>query len=330
MQVLRKIAFPFSLLYGFAVYLRNLCYDIGVLNSVSPETPTICVGNLSVGGTGKTPMIEWIIKNLPKENKLAVLSRGYRRKSRGFLIVHPDSDPENTGDEPLQISRKFTNVTVAVEADRREGIRQLDKVVSPDLILLDDAFQHRRIKARFNILLTSYSRLYADDWYLPTGNLRDHKRQARRARVIVVTKCPAELDNQEQVRILKKLRPLPSQSVLFSSLAYGDQAIGIKGSISLSEMGKEEVVLVTAIADPAPLLAYLSLSGIRVRHMNFPDHHFFTEEEISRFNEVGRILTTEKDFTRLNGRVPQAYYLPVEHKFLNGGKEQLISLLKDL
>ncbi len=330
MQVLRKIAFPFSLLYGFAVYLRNLCYDSGILRSESSKIPSVCVGNLSVGGTGKTPMIEWIIKNLYAERKVAVLSRGYRRKSRGFLIVRPESDPEEVGDEPLQICRKFPKVAVAVEADRRKGIRMLKEKASPDVILLDDAFQHRRVKPHVNILLTSYSRLYVDDWYLPTGNLRDHKRQARRAHVIVVTKCPDELDDQDRERILKKLRPLPSQKVLFSSLAYGDQAIGIEGSLSLSGLREKEVLLVTAIADPAPLLAYLSKAGIRIRQLNFPDHHFFTEDEIRGFNEAERILTTEKDFTRLNGRVLQAYYLPVEHRFLHDGKEKMISLMREL
>ncbi len=330
MQVLRKIAFPFSLLYGFVVFLRNLFYDMGVFRSVSPDIPTVCVGNLSTGGTGKTPMIEWMLENLGSARKLAVLSRGYRRRTRGFFIVDPASGPADSGDEPLQIARKFPEVTVAVEADRLRGIGLLEQKVAPDLILLDDAFQHRRVKARVNVLLTAYSKLYIDDWYLPSGNLRDHKGQYRRAQVIVVTKCPAALSLEEQEKIRDRLKPLSHQKVLFSSLAYGDEIIGVGDSLQLSALNTREVVLVTAIADPSPLKIYLQNKGIHFRHIRFADHHYFTEEEIRGFNKEDLILTTEKDFTRMNGRVPTAYFLPVKHRFLNKDKDFMISLLQGL
>ncbi|NER09265.1 lipid-A-disaccharide kinase [Muriicola jejuensis] len=330
MQLLRKIAFPFSLLYGLGVYLRNLCYDAGIFTSVSPDTPTVCVGNLSTGGTGKTPMIEWMLKTLGTDRRLAVLSRGYKRRTKGFFIVHPESDPQNSGDEPLQIARKFPGVTVAVEANRLKGIEILTREVAPELILLDDAYQHRRVKARINVLLTSYSKLYTDDWYLPTGNLRDHKGQAQRADVIVVTKCPAELSKEERERIIQKLRPLSRQKLLFSTLAYSDELIGISGRVRFSSLEKREVVLVTAIADPSPLLEYLDQRGIRYRHLRFPDHHYFTEAEIEGFKEADLLLTTEKDFTRMDGRVPEAYFLPVEHRFLADGRAQMTSLLQAL
>lgn len=330
MQVLRKIAFPFSLLYGLVVYLRNLCYDTGVFPSRSFDTPTICIGNLSTGGTGKTPMIEWILKNLSGDVKMAVLSRGYKRRTRGFLIADPALTPEETGDEPLQIARKFPQTTVAVDGNRCRGILRLEERVAPEIILLDDAFQHRKVRARLNVLLTSFSNLYIDDWYLPTGNLRDHRGQAQRAQVIVVTKCPPTLDEEGRRKITHRLRPRPGQRVLFSYLDYGDKIMGTTETLHLKDIGKREVLLVTAIADPGPLLENLRKKGINIRHRNFPDHHYFTEREIREFNEAALVLTTEKDFTRMGGKVPGAYFIPVEHKFFNHGRAELLSLLKNL
>ncbi|MBT8282379.1 MAG: tetraacyldisaccharide 4'-kinase [Muriicola sp.] len=330
MQLLRKIAFPFSLLYAMVVYLRNLCYDTGIFNSKTFDTPTICIGNLSTGGSGKTPMIEWILKHLDKTKSVAVLSRGYKRKSKGFLFVKPDLSPEEAGDEPLQIATKFSNTVVAVDPNRQRGIGILEDQVAPDLILLDDAYQHRKVKASFYVLLTAYSQLYTHDWYLPTGNLRDHKNQAKRANLIIVTKCPAQLAEEEQKQIIRSLAPKPKQQVLFCTLAYMEQVIGVDKTRSLESFATEEVLLVTAIADPEPLLQYLKTKGIRYNHRRFPDHHYFSENEISEFNKAAVILTTEKDFTRMGGKVTNAYYLGVEHKFLNEGKENFVKQLNSL
>jgi tetraacyldisaccharide 4'-kinase len=330
MQLLRKIAFPLSMVYGSVVYLRNLCFDLGIFSSRSFATPSVCIGNLSTGGTGKTPMIEWILKHLGSGRKLAVLSRGYKRRSRGFLIIEPQLDPSESGDEPLQIARKFPLATVAVDANRRRGIKTLEERVSPDLILLDDAFQHRKVTPRFNILLTAYSELYVRDWYLPTGNLRDHKTQAKRAQVIVVTKCPPDMGEDLMATVTKELHPLPHQKVFFSTLAYGDEVKGSRGGLGIQELKDREVLLVTAIADPGPLLEHLNLMGIRFTHRNFPDHHYFSRDEIRVFNQAELVLTTEKDFTRMGEEVPKAYYLPVEHRFLGQGKERLLALLTDL
>ena len=330
MQVLRKIAFPFSLLYGLVVYLRNLFYDAGVFPSRSFDTPTVCIGNLSTGGTGKTPMIEWILKNFSGHRKLAVLSRGYKRKTSGFLIADPALTAEETGDEPLQIARKFPEVTVAVDGNRRRGIQKLQEMITPETILLDDAFQHRKVRAHLNVLLTSFSKLYIDDWYLPTGNLRDHRGQAKRAQVIVVTKCPPTLSEEQRRKVTRRLRPRPGQRVLFSYLDYGEVIRGTKNTLNLKDVDKREVLLVTAIANPEPLLQTLRRRGMSINHRGFPDHHYFSEEEIGEFNEATLVLTTEKDFTRLDGRVPGAYFLPVEHRFFKDGKAQLLSLLKSL
>jgi len=178
MQLLRKIAFPISLIYALVVYTRNFLFDIGFLKGKSFKTPTVCVGNLSVGGTGKTPMVEYLIRMLQDSFEVAVLSRGYRRKSRGFVLATEDSKVEDLGDEPFQIKSKFPKIAVAVDADRCNGIKELEDSEHPDIILLDDAFQHRRVKPTFSILLTAFDYLYPNDWYLPTGNLRDSKKEA--------------------------------------------------------------------------------------------------------------------------------------------------------
>ena len=217
-----------------------------------------------------------------------------------------------------------------MDRDRRRGIHRLEEEVRPELILLDDAFQHRRVSTQLNLLLTSYDTLYVDDWYLPTGNLRDHKNQAKRAQVIIVTKCPPELSAQRQEQVVRKLGPMPHQRVLFSYLEYGEHVRGLEESLKLPELETREVLLVTAIADPGPLLKKLSQKGISYKHRNFPDHHYFTEKELGEFNAAEMVLTTEKDFIRMGGRVGQAFYLPVEHKFLNEGKAQLTSMLMDL
>ena len=219
-MLLRKILFPFSLGYALVVKARNYFYDIGIKKSTFFDTKTICVGNLSVGGTGKTPMIEYLIEQLKIDYRVAVLSRGYKRKSSGFLLATPKSSVENLGDEPFQIYTKFPEITVAVDADRRNGISILEEHIKPDVILLDDAFQHRKVKAGFNILLTAYGKLYCDDWYLPTGNLRDSRSEVRRADLIIVTKCPTEISETDKEGIRNNLKINTNQSVLFSSLSY--------------------------------------------------------------------------------------------------------------
>ena len=184
LQLLRKIAFPISLIYALVVHVRNFLFDTGVFSSKSYRIPTICVGNLSVGGTGKTPMTEYVLRILAERNT-AVLSRGYKRKSDGFYLANAKSTVLELGDEPYQIHRKFPEVAVAVDADRRNGIEKLEKLVNPEVIVLDDAFQHRKVKPTFSILLTTYQNLYVDDWYLPTGSLRDAKKEAKRADLII-------------------------------------------------------------------------------------------------------------------------------------------------
>lgn len=326
MQLLRKLGFPISLIYALIVYMRNRLYDIGWFSSMSFATRTICVGNLSVGGTGKTPMIEFLITHLKESNKIAVLSRGYGRKSKGFLLAGPDVGVGELGDEPYQIAEKFPGITVAVDIDRQHGIDVLENTVAPNVILLDDAFQHRKVTCERYILLTSYGHLYVDDWYLPTGNLRDSKREAKRADLIVVTKCPKDLDRSEQESIRKKLNPLPNQEILFSYLKYSSQ-LGGSGKLGLEELKGRSVTLVTGIADPAPLVRYLESQGLILEHLSYRDHHFFSEKEIELFAGKEVVLTTEKDYVRLAGKVDRLYYIGIQHVFLADGHEIMMKKL---
>lgn len=329
MQLLRKLGFPISLVYAMVVYLRNYFYDKGLIRSKSFVTKTICVGNLSIGGTGKTPMIEFFLSQVQLKKKIAVLSRGYGRKSKGYLLAAPGISVEDLGDEPYQIYKKFPNAFVAVDADRQDGISKLEKIIGPEIILLDDAFQHRKVRCDQYVLLTAYDNLYVDDWYLPTGNLRDSKREARRANIIVVTKCPQNLSKNEQQEIIRKLKPTESQKVIFSYLEYDTSLIGNSGEMNLEQLRNREVTLVTGIANPKPLLSFLKDQGIVFEHLAYQDHHFFSEKEIAMFNTKGIVLTTEKDYVRLEGKIKNLQYIGIRHKFLNDGEQVLVNLLND-
>ncbi|WP_158975786.1 tetraacyldisaccharide 4'-kinase [Cellulophaga sp. L1A9] len=323
MRVIRILAFPISLIYAFVIYLRNFLFDTGFFKSKEYNTPTICVGNLSVGGTGKTPMIEFLLHMFKAEYNVAVLSRGYGRKSKGYQIATTTTTVEVLGDEPFQIAQKFPEVTVVVDADRQNGIATLEKSTGPDLILLDDAFQHRKVKPTFSLLLTAYDNRYTNDWYLPTGNLRDSKKEAKRAGLIIVTKCPKELGAEQQQKIISEIKPTNNQQVLFSYLHYKDALSGLDESLSVADLKDKNVTLVTGIANPKPLVLFLKEKGIVVEHLNFRDHHFFSDAEIASFNKKEFILTTEKDYVRLNGKLNNLYYISIEHQFLNNGAATL-------
>lgn len=329
MWLLRKILFPVSLVYGLVVYLRNRLYDWGILPSKSYKTPIIAVGNLNVGGTGKTPMIELLINLLQKEYKVAVLSRGYRRKSTGFVLAEPNSTFEQLGDEPFQLFSKFSGITVAVDADRQNGIAILERDIQPDVILLDDAFQHRKVQAGFSIVLTAFDSLYTTDWYLPTGNLRDSKKEARRADVLVVTKNPLDLSEAQQLKIKQQLRPMSQQRMLFSYLEY-DAVLKGNGSLkAIDDLKDKKITLVTGIANPKPLVDFLNSNGVSFEHLSFKDHHFFTAKEIKMLNKKLNLLTTEKDYMRLEKSLDNCNYLTIKHLFFDAGMENLRSDLND-
>jgi len=322
-EVLRKLLFPISLIYALVVHVRNFLYDMDVFKSKAFATPTICIGNLSVGGTGKTPMAEFLISLLKEDYKVALLSRGYRRESKGFILADNKSKVGDLGDEPYQIYLKFPEIAVAVAADRRNGIRTLEQKVSPDVILLDDAFQHRKVNYGFSMLLTAHDNLYVDDWYLPTGSLRDSKVEAKRADMIIVTKCPPDLDDSERQRIVQKLKPEPHQQVLFSCLAYSSEFIGDTNGFTVDYFRDKKLTLVTGIANPEPLVAYLKEAGLAFEHLRFKDHHSFTENELRQLRTREYLLTTEKDYVRLKGKAGNLYYIPIKHRFLGEGRKVL-------
>ena len=326
MKFIRFLLFPFALLYDLVTTIRNYFYDAGIFKSTSFNIPVIAVGNLSVGGTGKTPQIEYLIRLLQANKKVAVLSRGYKRKTKGFVLLNESHTVDDVGDEPLQFFKKFSNVSnvsIAVDAKRVNGIQQLKRLVNPDVILLDDAFQHRKVEAGFYVLLTKYDDIYANDFILPMGNLRESRRGAKRADVIVVTKCPENLSQLQQQEIIKKLKATQNQQVFFSTISYHEKTGG-KRSILIEEIHKYEIVLITGIANPSPLLGFLDKKGCKVHHQKFPDHHNFTSHEIKQIQatfeklpaEKKIYLTTEKDYMRLSNRMHGLHYLEIESKFL--------------
>ena len=325
MNFLRKLLFPFSLLYGGITALRNLLYDKGVLKSKAYNFPIICVGNLSTGGTGKSPMIELLVSFLKDDHKIAVLSRGYKRKSRGFREVLLKSSVEEVGDEPLQFKQKFPEITVAVCEDRQTGIEKLQDFA--EVILLDDAFQHRKVKASLNILLTSFDKLYSSDCMLPAGNLREPKFGAKRAQIIVVTKCPEDIDASKMEEIKRKLKPKSYQEVYFSKIGYSSQIKNKTESIPLAYLKDKKFLLVTGIANPKPLIGFLKDEGLHFETKSYPDHHNFSASEMEQLGKHKLILTTEKDFMRLQALTnkTEIYFLPIKTIILNGAESNFKS-----
>lgn len=317
MSISRKFLLPFSPIYGIVTRLRNICYDKEIISSRSYSIPIICVGNLSVGGTGKSPMVEYLIDHLRKAHRVATLSRGYGRTTKGFHLLNKNDSADMVGDEPLQFKNKFPEVNVAVDENRQRGIAELLKIAKPEVIILDDAFQHRRVRAGLNILLTTYGNLYTDDYLLPAGNLREPATGARRAGIVVVTKCPADLSDLEQEKISRKLKLKTHQNLFFSYIEYSSEIINNKKSLPLKSLAGKKITLVTGIANPQPLLDHLKKGKIEFEHLKFPDHYNFKKKDIE--NISGKvILTTEKDYMRLKSLTDndRLFYIPICQKFI--------------
>lgn len=336
MKLLRILAFPFSLLYGLVLLIRNKLYDWNVLKSTSFGVPVICVGNLSVGGTGKTPHIEYLIRLLSPDFKVAVLSRGYGRKTKDFLLSDNNSTATDIGDEPLQFKTKFPEIPVAVDEKRVRGIKKLLELF-PDIqvVLLDDGFQHRAVKPGFSIVLTDFSKPYFKDYVVPTGSLREFRRGIQRADSIVVTKCPDVLVPIEKAAFQKPIQPESHQQLHFSSIKYGDFIPFHKQGIA--PFGKEyyfehhySIVLFTGIANTEPLEYYLKDKVKNLVPVRFADHHAFTLADIENIKKIFDniasankiLLTTEKDAMRL--KTPELsdalkhlplFYIPIEIAF---------------
>lgn len=325
MKILRKILLPFSLIYWFITTIRNFLYEVGVLRSFSFPLPIIAIGNLSIGGTGKSPQAEYLIRLLSDNYRVATLSRGYKRKTKGFVLADATANAEQLGDEPCQFHKKFPNISVAVDADRVNGVSNLLGLnPKPEVILLDDAYQHRRLKAGFYMLLTAYNDLYADDFLLPAGNLRESRTGANRATIIIVTKCPPGLSLAEQDSIRKKLRPKPGQEVYFTAISYDDHIYSGNGSMSVKDAIIQKKTVVAGIAKPKPFFDFIANEQDML--LDFPDHHDFSDADVKSIQEKaggGIVVTTEKDYMRLAGKLPsdKLYYLPIKSRFLNGGDD---------
>ena len=318
MSILRKFLLPFSLLYGLIIWLRNIFYETGIFRSQSFPLPVICVGNLSVGGAGKTPMIEYLLRFLLPQYRTATLSRGYGRSTKGFILLDSKDAATHVGDEPLQFKLKFPGAAIAVDGNRQRGISNLLSGSNPEVILLDDAFQHRKVKAGLNILLTSYDNIYYKDFMLPTGNLREPAIGAERAQIIVITKCPKDLSVEKQESIRRKLHLKTNQHLYFSYVDYANQLINEKGAFPMENLSGKRTGLVTGIANPWPFCDYLHKRGINFTHLDFGDHHVFTQKELTRFRDFDVILTTEKDYMRLKDIFEhEVYYIPIDARFID-------------
>ncbi len=325
---------PVSLLYGAGVGFRNWAYRRGIMRGISFSVPVISVGNLSVGGAGKTPHIEYLIRLLNPYLNLATLSRGYRRKTRGFLVVRPDMTVEEVGDEPLQYARKFPDVTVTVAEERAFAIPEIvGRRPDTQLVLLDDAFQHRAVKPGLNILLTQYELPFTRDYLLPSGRLREWRSGYERADVIVVSKCPPDLDRAAADALREEIDPLPHQQVYFSYYDYGAPYYLLDHRYRLKMEEGIDVLLISAIANAEYLLQHLRAAAPTVHSLEYADHHYFTGQDMAnlkrRFAELkGKhraIITTEKDATRLiayrdfiGAEGLPVFVLPLEVRFLFG------------
>lgn len=347
----RIFLWPLSVIYGLITGIRNFLYNTGILRSVEFRIPVICVGNITVGGTGKTPHTEYITNLLRKDFRVAVLSRGYKRKSRGFLVVKPGSGAEQYGDEPLQMAEKFEDVLVAVDRNRVKGVRRiLELQPDTEVIILDDAFQHRRITPGFSILISDFERLYIRDKMLPYGNLRESISNMRRADIILISKTPEDISPIQRRLIVKEINKAPYQNLYFTSVAYkplkpvfhfAQQSGEIPDIKDLSGAG---VILVTGIANPFPLKNIIEQTADEITHLNYPDHYMFRENDISAIciafdrlkSPVRYIITTEKDSVRLKEFTNIAelikksmFYVPVEIWFLNDDRDEFDNLITE-
>lgn len=325
----RYLLFPISFLYGVIIWFRNWLFDKNIINSAAFNFPIICVGNLAVGGTGKTPMTEHLVSFLQKDFQTATLSRGYKRKTKGFAIANEASTAIDIGDEPMQFHRKFPELIVSVGEERLVAIPQLLHA-RPDteVIILDDAFQHRQVRAGYNIVLTDYRNLYTRDLMLPAGDLRDVKSSIRRANNIIVTKCKNDLSEEEKQELIEEISPAPNQKLYFTEIVYKEPHhlfTNQPGVITADT----DVLLLTGIANPKPLKEFLNTRVHSYDMLRYADHHIFSSDDlkeiIRQFEKMQSankiILTTEKDGVRLEKFAKELtafpiYILPIEHRFL--------------
>lgn len=331
----RFLLYPFSLLYGIAVFFRNMLFDYRVLKSRQFNFPVISVGNITIGGTGKTPHVEYLVKLLKDEFRVSVLSRGYKRKTKGFIIADEQPKATDIGDEPAQIKFKFPEIEVAVNANRVDGIEKLIERKN-EIVVLDDAYQHRYVKPGLSILLIDYNRRIDEDYLLPFGNLREKTKEIRRADIILITKTPPDLKPINRRIILERIKPFPYQEMYFTSFIYGKltPVFNTKNIIPEEFYNNHEIytiLLVTGIAYSKPIVDYLKTFSGDIKHLKFGDHSEYTENRLKKIsnsyksisNEKKIIITTEKDAIKLreiqkidDALTRSIFYLPIEVKVI--------------
>jgi tetraacyldisaccharide 4'-kinase len=332
MALVKIILFPFACLYGLATGLRNWLFELGFLPSVKYDLPVIAIGNLSAGGTGKTPHTEYLVRLLSKHFRVAILSRGYKRKTRGFILVSEQHSEPDIGDEPMQYFKKFPDITLAVDHNRRRGIsRILAEKPQTQVILLDDAFQHRYVKPGKSILLTDYHHLYTDDFLLPTGLLRETARGAKRADMIIVTKTPRIFSPITRRQLVKTLKPKNHQKIYYSYIAY-DEPIALNYCKNLPKASQKYnyIIMFAGVANSYPFQEYLKGLCNELIVINFNDHHQYRQgdlEKIAReyesiLSKDKVIFTTEKDAARIDNEIfaqyldnLPVYYIPIRIRF---------------
>ncbi len=344
------LLFPFALLFGLLVRIRNYLYNSKILRSESFDIPIISVGNLAVGGTGKTPHVEYLVSLLNKKFNVAVLSRGYKRRTSGFILATKESSASEIGDEPAQIKNKFPDLLVAVDENRVSGVKKImDKHPDTDVIILDDAYQHRKISPGINILLSDYNNRFSSDFLLPYGKLREHRKNSRRANYIIITRSPLDLAPIDRRIIVGEIGPLSHQHLYFTSIVYKEPVPFFDDTpepLCLSKIAEtnRNILLVTGIAAPEYIYNYLSVFSKRIIHIKYPDHHAFTQNDLTKISreyatldsENRCLITTEKDAARLKEITNIAdfidkgtYYIPIGVSFLNDDAEEFNNFITD-
>ena len=321
MKNLKFLLYPLSVLYSIYSSFRNLLFDLGLIDSIQYKIPTIGIGNLSTGGTGKSIIVDYLIERFKKNKKITTLSRGYNRKTRGFVQASESSDAYEIGDEPFQFFSKHPEINVVVCEDRRKGMNIILKNLSDtELCIWDDVFQHRFVKPGLMILSTTFQYPFYKDEILPIGNLRENKDSSKRADIIVVTKCPIDMQINDKETIIKSLNPLANQKVFFSTLTYKQKIKSDVDQINIDTLSESDFILVTGIADSSYLVEFLKSKAFNFKHLKYSDHYNFNKLSIDKIRNISsgkRILTTEKDFGRLKPKISDRdiYYIEVSMQF---------------
>jgi len=331
MNKFRIVFFPFAFVYLVITNFRNLLYDLNFLKSYSFNRKIIGVGNLSMGGTGKTPFVELLIKKYSTRFNIALVSRGYKRKTSGFYKADNNSSPDLIGDESFQIFKKFNNIIVAVDKNRANAISRIqNEEKKTNLFILDDSFQHRKVKPDLNILLTTYNNPIYDDCIFPVGNLRESKKSLNRADIVIVTKTPPTIKNKKKIQIQNKLKINDHQNIFFTSINYGNILKG-DTSYKINDIKNEKILIVSGIANSRSFVDFFSSNNIDFKHIKFSDHYNYTQEDINEIesDNDNLIITTEKDFQKIQflERKNKWSYLEIETKFI-GGEQKFESLLQ--